>query len=1121
MKLPYLHSPKTAPDWTQWPVPSPEVTKIVIGKLTDAPDKKLSLGDLPEDFPDRFPNLKLLHLWGLKGLRRLPPLPAGLVELDVRKCADLEELPELPEGLEVLVIGDAPRLKALEPARCGPALMDLALTNCPQLVEGTIHSILEVAPRLEELDLSGCGQVTRLRDLPERVTVLRADRLEFLKGLRELPMFLRRLDLRESAVENLPDFPDALDYVDLRDTRSLERLPDKIGKPRTLLMQGSGLGKVLPDELFGEGVDYNSAPNVLAHFERARTLDHEIKVILLGNGRAGKSSLARRLSAGTFDPNEVTTHGIRLWSFPLEFSPVDEPHASAKATVNVWDFAGQDLYHHTHRLFFQNKAIFLVCDTAAGPGASPEGDGQDDDLLPKGWDVNRNLLYWREQIEALGSSPGMDGPPPLLVIRTKADRDHEAPAGQRKKEFITKCGEALQGLELIDFGAESGEGLEALQTAIKKAVADVLGARGKREIREDALAVKDQLRALMQQNANEFRTAEAEDRPAQPPFPTLTRDAFHALVKQHCAGTIYDQKPDTLLQQWHWTGFLYYQPRYLPEIVLDQRWVIQGIYSGLDRERSWKRLLAKGGRFTAEDLAQWAWNDAGYSAAHQALFLQFMKSCGMVFRFGERSGTDEYVMLNALPERNADTERLAIDYRAGTLETRRVALQHRHLSRDAVLELLAQMGEDWRKSGLLWRWGGQFESFRHAHSWEHNRPRSFAYLDWRPRVPDSFGGTLAITLYGDDEEFLNDILRECQKLQGFEAVKFPEIKEPDLADLKQPDQPERQSAKPGAFHADGIEVGISFAGDFNGPCTSWRDLPADSIERWPRALTEELVKLGFRVEQYRIEQGRDEIDRTTDRKAYLDTLTDKDFMFAFLSWEYLKSPWCMYEFMRIWQAQSPPGKQDPAKTKIAAFEDAYFSQSDPDQEHWKRFKKHWNVWYLAFEKRIREDTEGRRSATVYDAAKRVKDFGFGEWHECLSDETNLDRIASAIFGSGWQINKVRKEPGDTEMVEWKRHLMTTFQRVDHLLDLAVEAWNKKEYDRAQRIYLRAVLGLAPDNQPMEEVLRKGISQPQELKLIRSSILSELREHQDAGVTFANWMELADAIAPTTSETSQS
>jgi internalin A len=82
-------------------------------------------------------------------------------------------------------------------------------------------------------------------------------------------------------------------------------------------------------------------------------LDRAIKVILLGNGRVGKTSLVRRLVQNVFDPCEPSTHGIQL-------VPWDLAEHGENLRINIWDFGGQDIYHGTHTLFLRSRAVFLL-----------------------------------------------------------------------------------------------------------------------------------------------------------------------------------------------------------------------------------------------------------------------------------------------------------------------------------------------------------------------------------------------------------------------------------------------------------------------------------------------------------------------------------------------------------------------------------------------------------------------------------------------------------------------------------------------------------------------------------------------------------------------------------------
>jgi hypothetical protein len=65
------------------------------------------------------------------------------------------------------------------------------------------------------------------------------------------------------------------------------------------------------------------------------------RLFLIGGGAAGKTTLVKRLTHGTFDGVRQMTDGIAMSK--VSFDGVD---------FVVYDFAGQIEYVHTHRLFF-------------------------------------------------------------------------------------------------------------------------------------------------------------------------------------------------------------------------------------------------------------------------------------------------------------------------------------------------------------------------------------------------------------------------------------------------------------------------------------------------------------------------------------------------------------------------------------------------------------------------------------------------------------------------------------------------------------------------------------------------------------------------------------------------
>jgi internalin A len=81
---------------------------------------------------------------------------------------------------------------------------------------------------------------------------------------------------------------------------------------------------------------------------------YEAKLLLVGEGGAGKTSLANKVQDEHYqlNPNEASTEGINVirWDF-------EQPnHQSFR--VNIWDFGGQEIYHSTH--LFSHSA-FRLC----------------------------------------------------------------------------------------------------------------------------------------------------------------------------------------------------------------------------------------------------------------------------------------------------------------------------------------------------------------------------------------------------------------------------------------------------------------------------------------------------------------------------------------------------------------------------------------------------------------------------------------------------------------------------------------------------------------------------------------------------------------------------------------
>lgn len=167
---------------------------------------------------------------------------------------------------------------------------------------------------------------------------------------------------------------------------------------------------------------------------------YEAKLILVGNGRVGKTSISRRFLGEEFNAKEPSTHGIRIkkWIMPVS-DKID-------LKLNIWDFGGQEIYHATHRFFLTTRALYLlIWDKASN----------DDALENPEKEENFRFEYWLENIKTLSSNS------PVIMVQNKIDegKDYIAQPRTLVETFNVK--------EFCDVSAADNKDLSALKTSIK------------------------------------------------------------------------------------------------------------------------------------------------------------------------------------------------------------------------------------------------------------------------------------------------------------------------------------------------------------------------------------------------------------------------------------------------------------------------------------------------------------------------------------------------------------------------------------------------------------------------------------------------------------------------------
>ena len=81
------------------------------------------------------------------------------------------------------------------------------------------------------------------------------------------------------------------------------------------------------------------------------------KILLIGNGGVGKTSLLRRYVEGFFDKSTIMTVGVDFFTKELIFDNV-------RCFIQLWDLGGQERFRFMWRDFLKGAGLaILVCDS--------------------------------------------------------------------------------------------------------------------------------------------------------------------------------------------------------------------------------------------------------------------------------------------------------------------------------------------------------------------------------------------------------------------------------------------------------------------------------------------------------------------------------------------------------------------------------------------------------------------------------------------------------------------------------------------------------------------------------------------------------------------------------------
>lgn len=260
----------------------------------------------------------------------------------------------------------------------------------------------------------------------------------------------------------------------------------------------------------------------------------EAKLILVGDGNVGKTSLVNRLVKDRFNQDENTTRGVAISKWYIRLSHDEVP----MARLNIWDFGGQGSMHATHPYFFSRRAVYLVV------------------LNVREDDRANRVEYWLRLVSSFASES------PIIIVANKADQ-YSAKLDERtlKIKFPMIS-------DFVRTSCMTGNGLAELRQAITTSVSTI----------ED-IAVRTPVSLIKLRQRLEAMTD---------PKGTNTRDTF-SLSEYEALCDEYEINPSQrpgFLRRLNDMGVMLYfdDPRLDLNVVLNPVWVTDGIYRIINDE---------------------------------------------------------------------------------------------------------------------------------------------------------------------------------------------------------------------------------------------------------------------------------------------------------------------------------------------------------------------------------------------------------------------------------------------------------------------------------------------------------------------------------------------------------